>query len=476
MKKAITRAAILLLFVALVFHPVFAGQATPQAQKTQAAQKAEKAKFEAALKGFDAWAAKMMTERKVPGLAISVVKGGQVMYARGFGMRDVRQGLQVTPHTLFAIGSCTKAFTAADIGILVDEGKVAWDKPVRTYLPSFKLYDETATEHMTPRDLLSHRSGLPRHDLVWYGSPFSRRQLFDRLQYLEPSKGFRELWQYQNLMFMTAGYLVGEIAGTTWEDFTRKRILEPLGMKESNFSVTHSTKSEDYALPYAEKKDKIEAIPFRNLDEIGPAGSINSNVLDMANWVLLNLAKGKFAGQQIVSEASLAQIHSPQMVVSQPLQYKEVLYPSYGMGWMIVPYRGHLMLQHGGGIDGFSASVCFMPQDDFGVVILTNKGGTPLTSILNNNLCDRLLGLDQIDWSARIRDAQKKAKEVADKAKKEAEKDRKADTKPSHPLEDYVGDYDHPGYGTITISKEGDALKAKFNALDGALRHYHYDV
>jgi hypothetical protein len=164
------------------------------------------------------------------------------------------------------------------------------------------------------------------------------------------------------------------------------------------------------------------------------------------------------------------------MVVQQPLQYKEVLYPSYGMGWMIVPYRGHLMLQHGGGIDGFSALVCFMPQDDFGIVILTNKGGTPLTSILNYNICDRLLGLDQIDWSTRIKDAQKKARDAADKAKKEADKDRKANTKPSHPLEEYVGDYEHPGYGVITIGKAGDALKVKFNSLEGDLRHYHYDV
>lgn len=479
MKDAPARTAILLTLIALVFQPIFAAQAFPQAQKTQPAPKAEKAdktKLEAALKGFDAFAAKLMADWKVPGMAISVVKGGRVVYAQGFGMRDVGQSLKVTPHTLFAIGSCSKALTATDIGILVDEGRVAWDKPVRTYLPAFKLYDETATELMTPRDLLCHRSGLPRHDGVWYGSPFSRRQLFERLQYLEPSKGFRELWQYQNLMFMTAGYLVGEVAGTSWEDFTRKRILEPLGMKESNFSVTHSAETADYALPYAEKKDKIEAIPFRNIDEIGPAGSINSNVLDMANWVLLNLAKGKLDGKQVISEASLAQIHSPQMVVSQPLQYKEVLYPSYGMGWMIVPYRGYLMLQHGGGIDGFSALVCFMPQDNFGIVILTNRGGTPLTSILNYNLCDRLLGLEQIDWSARVKDARQKSREAADRAKKEAEQDRKPDTKPSHSLEDYVGDYEHPGYGTVTIGRDGDGLKAKFYALEGELRHYHYDV
>jgi CubicO group peptidase (beta-lactamase class C family) len=476
MKRTSAKFVVLFILTAFVFQPLSSVPASRQGQKAQPAPKAEKAEPQADLKGFDEFAAKLMADWKVPGMAVSVVKGGKVIFAQGFGMRDVSQGLKVTPQTLFAIGSCSKAFTAADIGILVDEGKAAWDKPVRTYLPVFKLYDATATEHMTIRDLLGHRSGLPRHDLVWYGSSFSRKELFARLQYLEPSKDFREVWQYQNLMFMTAGILVGEVAGTSWEDFTRKRIMEPLGMTAGNFSVRDSQKIPDYALPYAEKKEKIEAIPFRNIDEIGPAGSINSNVLDMANWVLLNLAKGKFGGKQIVSEASMAQIHSPQMVVQQPLQYKEILFPSYGMGWMIVPYRGHLMLQHGGGIDGFTALVCFMPQDDFGLVILTNKGGTPLTGILNYNLCDRLLGLDPIDWNTRIKDAQKKAKDAADKAKKEAEKDRKTGTNPSHPLEEYVGDYENPGYGVIKVFKAGAGLKTKFNSLEGDLKHYHYDV
>lgn len=189
------------------------------------------------LKGFNEFVTKGMAEWKVPGLAISIVKDGNVIFAEGFGFRDVKQNLKVTPQTLFAIGSCSKAFTATAVGILVDEGKVDWDKPVRTYLPSFKLQDGVASERMTPRDLLSHRSGLPRHDLMWYGATYSREELFDRLQYLKPSKDFRAVWQYQNLMFMTAGYLVGEVASTTWEDFIRKRILDPLDMKETNFSV-----------------------------------------------------------------------------------------------------------------------------------------------------------------------------------------------------------------------------------------------
>ncbi len=428
------------------------------------------------LKGFPEQVTKLVAAWNVPGLAISIIKDGKVIFAEGFGYRDVKQNLKVTPHTLFAIGSCTKAFTATAMGMLVDEGKVEWDKPVRNYLPTFKLQDVVASERMTPRDLLTHRSGLPRHEPVWYGSPASRKEIFDRLQYLEPSKDFRAVFQYQNMMFMTAGYLVGEVAGTSWEAFIQKRFFEPCEMKESNVSVNDSQKAPDFALPYQEKNDKVEPIPFRNIDAIGPAGSINSNVLDMANWVLMNLNKGKFKDKQIVSEAALTEIQTPQVVMPSPIQYDEILYPSYGMGWAIVPYRGHLLLEHGGGIDGFIAMVAFLPRDNIGAIILSNSGSTPLPSIVLYNIIDRMLGLSPVDWSKRIKDQMDKAKAEAEKAKKDADKDRKPDTKPSHPLADYAGDYENPAYGTISILKEGDQIKAKFNSFDLALSHYHYDT
>jgi len=428
------------------------------------------------LKGFAEQVTKLVSDWKVPGLAVSIVKDGKVIFAEGFGYRDVRQNLKVTPRTVFAIGSCTKAFTATAMGMLVDEGKVEWDKPARNYLPTFKLQDVVASERMTPRDLLTHRSGLARHEMVWYGSPASRKEVFDRLQYLEPSKDFRAVMQYQNMMFMTAGYLVGEVSGMGWETFIQKRIFEPLEMKESNVSVNESQKAPEFALPYQEKNDKVGPIPFRNIDTIGPAGSINSNVLDMANWVLMNLNKGKFKDKQIVSEAALAEIHTPQVVMPSPIQYDEILYANYGMGWAIVPYRGHLLLEHGGGIDGFIAMVAFLPRDNVGAVILSNSGSTPLPSIVLYNIIDRVLGLSPIDWSKRIKDQMDKARAEAEKTKKEPDKDRKPDTKPSHSLQDYAGEYENPGYGTISIAKDGDQLKAKYNSFEFALTHYHYDT
>jgi CubicO group peptidase (beta-lactamase class C family) len=461
MKKRITQAFCLMIVLSLLISIPFA---------------VEKKNQQVNLKGFEEFVTKTIEEWKVPGLGISIVKDGKVIFSKGFGFRDVKKGLKVTPKTLFAIGSCSKAFTAVTMGILVDEGKLDWDKPVREYLPSFKLKDSFATERMTPRDLVCHRSGLPRHDLLWYGSSATRKELFDRLQYLEPSRDFRTTYQYQNLMFMTAGYMVGEIAGTTWEKFVQNHIFGPLGMNDSNFSVEDSKRAPDFALPYMEKDDKVIEIPFRNIDTVGPAGSINSNVIDMANWLLLNLNKGKSGEKQIISEESLKEIHSPQMISSKSYRYDEVFYSTYGMGWGITAYRGHLMLSHGGGIDGFTARVTFMPRDNIGMVIFTNMSGTPLPGIVAYNAYDRLLGLSLVPWNKRIRDQIDKAREEAEKAKKEKDKDRKLNTKPSHPLEDYAGDYEHPGYRVLSIKKEGDKLTGVFNSISFDVKHYHYDI
>ncbi len=415
-------------------------------------------------------------EWNVPGVALAIVKDGAVVLADGFGYRNWREKLPVTPSTLLAIGSCTKAFTATAVGILVDEGKVEWDKPVRYYLPSFKLQDSYANEKITVRDLLCHRSGLPRHDLLWYGSSFSREELFSRLAYLEPSTDLRYLWQYQNLMYMVAGVLVEKVSGLKWEDFVRQKIFLPLGFKEANFSVADSQKSLDYALPYQEINGQPTEISFRAIDAIGPAGSINAHVLDMANWLLMNLNKGKMGDKQIISEARLAEIHSPQMVMPGPIRFPEILFSSYGLGWMITPYRGHLLLSHTGGIDGFSALVALLPQDNIGLVILTNLDRTPLPQILAYTLIDRLLRLPEVGWNERFKNEIKKNREQAEKIRKEKYQGRKEGTRPSHPLEDYVGEYEHPAYGTISITKEGDTLFARFHEFDLKLTHFHYDV
>jgi CubicO group peptidase (beta-lactamase class C family) len=432
-------------------------------------------------KDFSVFVLKTLAEWKVPGVGIAVVKGEKIILAEGYGLRDVPKKLPVTPRTIFAIGSSSKAFTATALGILMDEGKLDWDKRVRDYLPTFRLQDESAAAQMTPRDLLCHRSGLARHDLAWIGSAFSRKELFDRMRFLEPYADFRSIFHYNNFMFMTAGQLAGEVTGSTWEDVVRSRIFEPLGMKDSYFSIADSRKKPDFSLPYGEKEDKVVELPFRDIDAMGPAGSINSNVLDMAQWLLLNLNKGKMGDKQVISEASLAEIHSPQMVIRDGAfrileKFPEMFTSSYGMGWIITQYRGHTWIHHGGNVDGFTALVTFFPRDDIGVVVLSNMNGSFVPEIIALNVADRLLGLDQVPWSGRYMEIRDKGKAQSEKRDAEADKDRKTGTRPSHPLEDYAGEYVHPAYGPLAVLKDGDGLRMTRNGMTFTATHYHYDV
>jgi len=430
-----------------------------------------------ALEGLDAFIATVMKEWKVPGLAIAIVKDGEVIHAKGYGFRDVEKKLPVTPRTLFAIGSITKSFTVTVLGMLADEGKLDWDKPVPEYLPSFRLYDPVATERMTPRDLVTHRSGLPRHDMLWYNSPFTRREMFERLRYLEPSKDFRTTYQYQNLMFMTAGYLAEQLTGKKWEQLVQERIFLPLGMEGSNFSVLESQKNADFALPYAKMKEEVKEIPFRVIDEVGPAGSINSNVEEMIRYVQFHINKGKHGEKQLLSESNAEQMQTPQMVTPGTIQYDELGHSSYGMGFVVTTYRGHKLVHHGGGIDGFISLLSFMPRKKMGVIVLTNlSGNNPVPTIVIRNVYDRLLGLEQIDWVSRVKEEEKKAEQAREEAKKKGYTTRKEGTSPSHPLTDYVGEYEHPGYGVVRVELEGDELKLTFNRITAPLKHFHYDI
>jgi len=439
-----------------------------------------------ALEGFDTFAEGTLTEWAVPGAAVVVVKDGAVVLSRGYGLRDVAHGLEVTPRTIFAIGSSTKAFTTMALALLVDDGTLDWDTPIRQYLPTFTLYDTFATERMTARDLVTHRSGLPRHDLMWYNTPFSRTEVFDRLRYLRPNKDFRTTWQYQNLMYMTAGYLVEALSGHSWEEFVIERIFQPLGMERSNLSVDVSRQSSDIALPYKEKDEDGQGagapadIPFLNLDTMGPTGSINSSIEDMARWLLLHLDEGKHDDRQIVSAHGIEQMHTPQMVMMDgigiPTRYPEAPQASYGMGWFVQPYRGHNLIHHGGNVDGFSALVSFLPREKMGVVVLTNGNGNPVPYILSLHIYDRLLGLDEAPWNSRYKEDRARGKEAAKAGTEKNTADRKEGKGPFHDLDEYAGAYEHLGYGVMSIAADGDGLTATYNGLDFKLTHYHYDV
>jgi CubicO group peptidase (beta-lactamase class C family) len=299
---------------------------------------------DAPLQGLDDYVNKAIKDWDVPGVAIAIVKDDKIVFAKGYGVREIGKSDRVDERTVFAIGSSSKAFTAATTAILVDEGKLKWDDPATKYLPGFQVYDPVTTREMTVRDLLTHRVGLERGDSLWYATEYNRSDVLNRIRYLKPSSSLRSKFGYQNIMYLAAGQIVPSVTGKEWDDFLRERIFMPLGMSSTGTSITSLKNLNNVAAPHSKFDDKVTAIPYRMIDNIGPAGSINSNVLDMAQWVRLHLGGGKYEGKQLISAANINEMQMPQTIIRLEGQMK-VLYPeahflSYGMGWFLSDYRG----------------------------------------------------------------------------------------------------------------------------------------
>jgi CubicO group peptidase (beta-lactamase class C family) len=430
--------------------------------------------------GFDEYVTAEIARFKVPGVGVAIIDGDDVPVCKGYGLREVERALPATGDTLFAIGSCSKAFTTAVLATLADEGKLDWDKPVREYIPWFKMQDPFASERMTARDLCCHRSGLPRHDLVWYGQKVTRKGIVERLQYLEPSKDFRTFWQYQNLMYTTAGYLAEVISGTTWESLVSDRIFKPLGMNTSNFSPAVTQTMPDASRPYTVKDEMVRQVTPYDVGPVGPAGSIYSSAREMANWVKMHLNLGKFGDKQVISEAQVKDLHFPHTPMPSTTEVaaimpKEFGPMTYGLGWMYQTYRNNPCVWHSGGIDGYISFTGMLPERKGGVVVLTNTGASMWSYFLGFHVFDLLLGLEPIDWSARYGEMEAMMKKMTEEAKAKAMEGRVPDTKPSHALDAYAGRYCHPAYGTMTVEKAGEGLVLKYSDLVEPLVHFHYD-
>lgn len=429
---------------------------------------------------FDSFVDETLKTWLVPGTAIAVVKDDQIVLNRGYGLRDVQQNLPVNENTVFGIASMTKAFTTAAMGILVDRGLLEWDRPVREYMPEFKLFNGEATALMTARDLVSHRSGLPRHDLLWYLSPFAREELMSRLCYLEPNRSFRSEYQYQNLMFTAAGYLIEKITHQTWEQFVRKEIFEPLGMARSDVAIKALETWENTARPYQKKDQQAALMPLANVDPLGPAGSINSCVNDLTQWLRLHLNGGTVDGKQIISSAALAEMYRPNIRINRStikdFTYDEVDHYAYGMGWFLNTYRGKRWIHHGGNIDGYSTRISILPEENMGLVVLTNLNENCLPSVFTLQLLDILLGAEPLPWREKIGAEVKRFEQAGEQLKERVKRKQKGGTSPSHPLAEYCGDFSHPAYGTISIGLKDGSLCGHFNNIQMDLKHYHYDV
>jgi CubicO group peptidase (beta-lactamase class C family) len=414
-----------------------------------------------------------------PGLAVSVVKDGEVVYMKGFGLRKIG-GEPVTPDTKYAIASTTKAFTTTAMAILADEGRMNWDDPVRRHLPSFRLSDPLADQFVTLRDLVSHRTGLSRNDQLWLSTVLTRDELLARVAFLPLAKPFRAQYQYQNIMFMAAGEAVGRASGGTWEEFVRKRILEPLGMSATDFSARDAYRSANLAMPYTKREGRLVEQEWRTYDNIGGAGAMNSTLADMTRWLRMQLAGGVFEGRRIVSARNLRETHTPQMVMVLDDEWRESNPESnmaaYGLGWIVQDYRGRHMISHGGSLHGFRSMVAMLPNDGVGVVVWTNLGDSLLPPAVRNAVFDRLLGLPERDWNALFLalSAKREGEQAAARAKREAA--RAKGTKPSLALPEYAGEYENAAYGTARVFMAGDALALSWNRVAATLNHWHYDT
>ncbi len=418
---------------------------------------------------------------QVPGFAVSVVVKDQVIYTKGFGFRDLENKIPVDEHTLFAIGSCSKAFTTSLLGILRDQGEVAFDESPRKYCSDLTFFNDEMNSGIVLKDLICHTTGLPRHDFSWYLNPTdSKKDLIKRVAHQEPFARVRQNWYYNNFMYLAQGVIVEEVTGKSWEDNVAEQLFTPLQMTRSNLSIDDMKKSDNAALGYELKDgDKVNKMDYYDIAGMSPAGSINSSVSEMANWVLTWINGGIFKGDTVLPASFVRDAISGQSVIGGALpgeEHPDLHFSNYGFGWFLSSYKGHYRVQHGGNIDGFSANTCFFPSDSVGIVVLCNQNGSSVPSVVRNLMADRILDLEISDWIGEIKRDRDKAIKNQQEARKASTANRVPGTKPSHLLPEYAGEYSHQGYGTFSLVERNDSLFAEFPVKKFWLRHFHYDV
>lgn len=426
------------------------------------------------------WVEARRSDWKIPGMAVAIVKDDAVVYARGFGVRELGRPEPVDERTHFAIGSASKAFTAAALAALVAEGEVTWNDRVAHHLPEFELFDPYVTREFTLLDLLTHRSGLPRGDAIWYATGFDRGEVLRRVRFLEPESSFRSAFGYQNIMFLAAGEVLPVVTGLTWDEWVKARIFDPLGMEESTTSTHGLPRGGNVATPHQEIDGQVRPIAWRNIDNVGPAGSINSNVVEMANWVRMHLAEGSFQGNQVLPPQAVSDMQVSRTLMrpegAWAMMAPESRFMTYGLGWFLNDYRGRLVVQHGGNIDGMHALVGMMPEEELGIVILTNLRNQ-FTHAIMYRVFDLYLGGGETDWSARLKASGDSLQAEARSAQEAFEAERATGTTPSLAPAGYQGDYQHPMYGDARVTQEGGSLLlTRGPAFVGELIHWHHDT
>lgn len=428
---------------------------------------------------FDNWVENGLTKWNLPGMAIAVVKDGEVLMAKGFGEKKLGGGSPVDEHTVFGIASVSKNITAAALAILVDEGKLNWDDKVIEHMPWFALSDPWVTAQVTVRDLLIHRVGVGRMlgNRLQFMTNLSRDEVINQMRYMDFEAPFRDKSVYSNVMYSVAGQLIEYIEGVSWDTFLTERVFKPLGMNNTNTSITQFNAQTNLATPHQEINGKVTPIEWRNWDNAGPAGGVNSTVSDVAKWMLLQLGTpGTYKNTSLISETQMQEMHKPQIISPRANPYDTQA--SYGFGWNIFDYKGERILTHGGATDGFSTSVYMLPNQNLGIVVITNSFSL-LREAVVYTLIDSFLNLEDTDWSSRYFGSYQNQYSRGMQEREKIHKARENNTKTKHPLDAYIGTFSDLAYGKIEIYKKGNSLKVRFwnnEDLTATLEHWHHDT
>ena len=428
---------------------------------------------------------KGLAQWQTPGLFVCVVKDGKTVISGGFGKRDGNHAID--RETLFPIGSGTKSFTAALAAMLVEEGKLDWDVPVREYVPEVRFYDEFTTSHVTVRDLLCHRSGLPRHEFSWYGTPFDREEILYNIRYLRPNCAFRTKMQYSNHGFILAGRVIERITGMTWEKNIEERIFKPLEMTRSTVFTGVYEKDDNRAIPYGRPdiRHSLEGmceIPvYRSLAEQGdlgaphgPAGSVVSCAADMEKWLQFQVTGKTPKGETLLSGSSLQEMHRTQMPMPVPMDMPqpEMTFTGYGLGWFVSCYRGQQFVEHGGNINGFASYTCMLPLLSLGIAICANMNACTYPRALARQIMDHYLGICDGNWSDRYYEAKKALECAPEEETEELRGERDLSIVPRCEFSEYAGTYHADGYSDFHIGYERGTLIAHYLGVEGKLLPY----